>query len=1008
MTKPNPLILLGLAKKKGKPVVETVVAVASVTIEAPAVTMVEGAVQRLNAVVRDAAQNVLAGRAVTWGSSNEAVATVSSAGYVTAVAAGTTTITASCDGMSDTADITVTAPAPAGDFVVFDDPWEERLLGPMLTMAASGDDWPYYVSNATTDGRAYVDDSYPRYWPRNPSAHIGTVSITAAGGLTKVYGTGTNFLTRVNALSHSDVDPQFAVFKTYDNAGVLRGPFTVASVESDEELTLSTAWSYGDITGKQWGTNHSYGATPLSTNVQDRTFYDLGLCIKVLSRQTGEAADLARFVKQSTCQHTWSVYEAANPSVAPRSAALCGLILRALHDDKVAGTRGSSEFWDTCARYVYYKFNTWQWINRLDPGISDGVRDPSYTFIWAAWLARVLPDSFPCTRTWALGTQGGSANGVAARNQFRTWAIRIAVDYWYRLMEPRVDYTTWTANGGAYRNVKSGGWHYPYGRDEGYPEMGRASLPFHDALCLEAFEQVHKLILSAPEYLTGDAQWVKDELDVRTAFLAKCRHNWDQFTPNELIPNGGGVKWRAFWYFGDCEYLWAHRSYPGSCTVTNGSADIAATGIDFTDWFHTPGQWLWVERAPVNCGTVFPSAHRKFAKTAYISVGSNVLRHNSASKDHVFVPGDVGKRLHLTEGHTVHDPATGFHEFTITGYSDLDIEFGSGTAGGFYLGALTSLNPVVEATGGTYSRKPINFAAATGSEANASDLNSKTSKAAAADIPFGAATADHGTIVGWGVFAAASGGAPVQTRALATPLSWNTGETLTALKATVSVTGAISVTLSAPYSGALTVNLVAHWDIESKDCLGTQFLTDLAPGDDVLVTTDGYRRALARVHEVVSDTHVVWKWGHYHESATAWPAGITQAWKVRKVTMQGEPTGATTLTATEAWPHNGAEAGSGKKMWGAQQGRNRPLTDWNDLEAGRQIAGDSLGAWGYAYKITGDPVWLDRGDEVWGATIDGAGGLLSDGHHAMTELDAKSYNQLHRNAWRYLAYKAGG
>jgi hypothetical protein len=999
MTKPNPLILLGLAKKKGKPVVETVVAVASVTIEAPALSMVEGHVQQFNAVVRDAAQNVLTDRTVTWGSSNEAVATVSASGQVTAVADGTATITASCEGVSDTADITVTAAPAAGDFVVFPDPWIEKIMAPMLTIEASDTPWPYYATNLVERGRMHVDDQMPRFWPRNPSQQVGTVSITAAGGLNKVIGTGTNFLSRVNALAHTDVPATFAVFKTYDNAGVLRGPFTVASVESDTELTLSSNWTYGDITGKQWGTNHSYTTTPLSTNVQDRMFYDLGLCTFAMAWQTGDADDFTRFVKITNLHHTWSVWEASNPNVAPRSAALSGLICRAMYDDYLAGTRGTSEFWDTAARYCYYKFNTWGWSSHTSPVVSDGVRDPSYAFMWTVWLARVLPDSFPCTRSWFYGTAGGSANGTAARAVFRNWAVRHAVDYWCRLMEPRVDYATWVAGG---KNTKTGGWSYPYGRDEGYPEMGRASISWHDALCMEALEQAHKLILSAPEYLTGNAQWVADEETLRTCYVAKCGHNYDLYQPNELIPLQT-VYWRKFWYYGDCEYLWAHRDYPGTATVTEGSPNYTIAGMDLNDWFHAPSMWLWIERAPITVGSQFNAPHRRFAKTAYIGVGSNVLRHNSENKDWVFQASDVGRRLHLFESYNVHDPATGFHEFVITDYSDLDIEFGTGTTGGFYLGALTSLDPVVEATGGSYSRQPINFAAATGATSNANGLNEKTSKAAAVDIPFGTATADHGTIVGWGVFAASSGGAPIQTRALATPLSWNTGEALTALKATVSVTGVISVVLDSNYAGTATTNLVAYWDIESKDCVGTTFLSDLAAGDDVLLSSDGYRRSIARVHEVVSNTHVVWKFGVYHESEAVWPT-VGYAWKVRKVTMSGLPTNGTTFMATDNWADGSA---SGKKMWGAQQGDNRPLQTWADLESRRQIAGDSLGMWGYAYKLSGDSGWLDRGDDIWGATIDGAGGLLSDGNHAMTEADAKSYNQLHRNAWRYLAYRAG-
>ena len=48
----------------------------------------------------------------SWSSSDEAVATVSSSGLVSAVAAGTATVTASYQGQTGTSDITVTEPEP--------------------------------------------------------------------------------------------------------------------------------------------------------------------------------------------------------------------------------------------------------------------------------------------------------------------------------------------------------------------------------------------------------------------------------------------------------------------------------------------------------------------------------------------------------------------------------------------------------------------------------------------------------------------------------------------------------------------------------------------------------------------------------------------------------------------------------------------------------------------------------------------------------------------------------
>src|SRR5207302_10204921 len=86
--------------------------VATVTV-APATASVQvGLTVQLTATTKDANGNTLTGRTVTWSSGNTGVATVSSSGLVTGVAAGSATITATSEGQSGTSAITVTAAPP--------------------------------------------------------------------------------------------------------------------------------------------------------------------------------------------------------------------------------------------------------------------------------------------------------------------------------------------------------------------------------------------------------------------------------------------------------------------------------------------------------------------------------------------------------------------------------------------------------------------------------------------------------------------------------------------------------------------------------------------------------------------------------------------------------------------------------------------------------------------------------------------------------------------------------
>src|SRR5260370_18770827 len=84
--------------------------VASVTVTPPAATIAVGVIVQLTATTRDANAKALTGRTVSWTSSNTAVATVSSTGLVTGVAPGSSTITATSEGQSGTAALTVLLP----------------------------------------------------------------------------------------------------------------------------------------------------------------------------------------------------------------------------------------------------------------------------------------------------------------------------------------------------------------------------------------------------------------------------------------------------------------------------------------------------------------------------------------------------------------------------------------------------------------------------------------------------------------------------------------------------------------------------------------------------------------------------------------------------------------------------------------------------------------------------------------------------------------------------------
>lgn len=94
-----------------------VAAVASVSVAAPTTTVNVGDNLQLVATTRDQSGNTLNGRTVLWATSSSSVASVSTGGLVTGVAAGSATITATSEGKTGTAAITV-APRPPRDYAV--------------------------------------------------------------------------------------------------------------------------------------------------------------------------------------------------------------------------------------------------------------------------------------------------------------------------------------------------------------------------------------------------------------------------------------------------------------------------------------------------------------------------------------------------------------------------------------------------------------------------------------------------------------------------------------------------------------------------------------------------------------------------------------------------------------------------------------------------------------------------------------------------------------------------
>ena len=148
------------------PVTVAAAPVATVSLEAPAPVMA-GEKVTLAAVLKDAQGHVLTGRALKWSSSSPAVATVTQAGQLTGITAGTAKISAESEGKSASVSVTVT-PVPVASVAIEGVP-KELETGKTATLKA-----------VVKDGKGHVLGDRQAAWSVSPA---GVAEVSAKGVL---------------------------------------------------------------------------------------------------------------------------------------------------------------------------------------------------------------------------------------------------------------------------------------------------------------------------------------------------------------------------------------------------------------------------------------------------------------------------------------------------------------------------------------------------------------------------------------------------------------------------------------------------------------------------------------------------------------------------------------------------------------------------------------------------------------------------------------------------------
>jgi uncharacterized protein YjdB len=203
---------------------------------------------QLTATPRDAAGTAITGRAVTWTSANETIATVSTAGLVTAKTLGTTTISAVAEGKTGTATVVVT-PIPVATVTI----------APLVDALVVGD------SKQLT---ATTKDSIGGLLGRTvawSSSDIGIATVTAAGVLSAVAAGPV----KITATSEGKTGTLDVVVRQVGSVTVTPTPVTIAAGKTST-LTATVADATGQpLPGRvvAWTTSNSAAATVSATGV---------------------------------------------------------------------------------------------------------------------------------------------------------------------------------------------------------------------------------------------------------------------------------------------------------------------------------------------------------------------------------------------------------------------------------------------------------------------------------------------------------------------------------------------------------------------------------------------------------------------------------------------------------------------------------------------------------------------------------------------------------------------
>jgi len=230
--------------------------VASITVTLNASSINAGQSTQAVAVTRDAAGNVVTGRTITWTSGSPALATVSTSGVVSAIAAGSVSIVATSEGVSNSAALVITGSTRPVASVSLSAASTSMVVGQSQAVSVTVKD----ASGSTLTGRTIA-------WSSS-STSVATVS--ASGQVTAV-GAGSAVITATSEGKSGTLTLKVAAAPVNPPASVaVTAPATTLSIQQTTQATAVPKDSKGTpLTGRTvtWSSSSPGIATVSATGL---------------------------------------------------------------------------------------------------------------------------------------------------------------------------------------------------------------------------------------------------------------------------------------------------------------------------------------------------------------------------------------------------------------------------------------------------------------------------------------------------------------------------------------------------------------------------------------------------------------------------------------------------------------------------------------------------------------------------------------------------------------------